>query len=72
LATKLSHASRFRRIRGTIGNFEYLGEFKEYFQKCWLYCVLYPLVTERCKKRFKNKISCMCTFKYSITLLFSS
>jgi hypothetical protein len=32
-ATTLSHASRFRRKRGVIENFEYLGEFKEYFRK---------------------------------------
>jgi hypothetical protein len=42
-ATTLSHASRFRRQRGVIENFEQLGEFKEYFRKkkCWLNCVLY-------------------------------
>jgi hypothetical protein len=50
-ATTLSHASRFRRKRQVIENFEYLGEFEEYFRKCWLYCVLYLLVTERCKKK---------------------
>ncbi len=38
-ATMLSHASRFRRKRGVIENFENLGEFKEYFRKCRLYCV---------------------------------
>jgi hypothetical protein len=38
-----------------IENFEYLGEFKEYFRKCWLYCVLHLFVTERCKKKFKNR-----------------
>ncbi len=56
LATTLSHAPRFRRKRGVIENFEYLGEFTEYFQKCWLNCVLYLLVTERCKKTFKNRL----------------
>ncbi len=54
-ATPLSHASRFRRKRGVIENFEYLGEFKEYFRKCWLYCILHLLKTERCKKKFKNR-----------------
>jgi hypothetical protein len=29
--TTLSHASRFRRKRRVIENFEYLGEFEEYF-----------------------------------------
>jgi hypothetical protein len=29
-ATTLSHASRFRRKRGVIENFEYLDEFEEY------------------------------------------
>ncbi len=53
-ATTLSHASRFWRKRGVIENFEYLGEFKEYFWKCWLYCILHLLVPERCKK-FKNR-----------------
>jgi hypothetical protein len=38
-ATTLSHASRFLRKSGVIENFEYLGKFLEYFQKCWLYCV---------------------------------
>ncbi len=52
--TMLSHASRFCRKRGVIENFEYLGEFKEYFRKCWLYCVLHLLVTERCKKSLKT------------------
>jgi hypothetical protein len=36
LATTLSHASRFWQKRGVIENFEYLGEFEEYFQKFWL------------------------------------
>ncbi len=35
LVTTLSHASRFQRKRGVIENFEYLGEFEEYFWK-WL------------------------------------
>ncbi len=55
-ATMLSHASRFRQKRRVIENFEYLCEFKEYFWKCWLSCVLYLLVTERCKKKFKNRL----------------
>jgi hypothetical protein len=66
-ATMLSHASRFRRKRRVIENVEYPGEFEEYFQKCWLYCVLYLLVTERCKKKFKNRLrkshACVGTFK---------
>jgi hypothetical protein len=52
-ATTLGHASRFQRKRGVIENFEYLGEFLEYFRKCSLYCVFYLLVTERCKKNKK-------------------
>ncbi len=48
--------SRFQRKWREIKNFEYLGEFEEYFRKCWLYCVLYKLVTERCKKKFKNRL----------------
>jgi hypothetical protein len=32
--TMLSYASRFRRNRGVIENFEYLGEFEEVFRKC--------------------------------------
>jgi hypothetical protein len=55
-ATTLSHASRFRRKRQVIENFEYLGEFEEYFRKYWLYCVFYLLVTERCKNNFKNRL----------------
>ncbi len=43
-ATTLSHALRFRQKRRVIENFEYLGEFEEYFRKCWLYCVFYILV----------------------------
>ncbi len=50
LVTTLSHASHFRQKQGVIENFEYLGEFEEFFRKCWLSCVLYLLVTERCKK----------------------
>jgi hypothetical protein len=50
----LNHASHFRRKRGVIENFEYLGEFEEYFQKCWVYFVLYLLVTETCKKSLKD------------------
>jgi hypothetical protein len=53
--TILSHASGFRWKQCVIENFEYLGEFEEYFRKCWLYCILYLLVTERCKKKLKNK-----------------
>jgi hypothetical protein len=44
----------FRRKRGVIENFEYLGKFEEYFRKCWLYCVLHLLVIERCKESFKT------------------
>jgi hypothetical protein len=55
-ATMLSHASRFRRKRRVIENLDYLGEFEEYFRKCWLYCVLYILVTERCKNNLKNRL----------------
>jgi hypothetical protein len=55
-ATTLSHASCFRRKRRVIENFEYLGEFEEYFRKWWLYCVLYLLVTESSKKKFKNRL----------------
>jgi hypothetical protein len=55
-ATMLSHASHFSQKRWVIENFEYLCEFKEYFWKCWLDCVLYPLVTERCTKKFKNRL----------------
>jgi hypothetical protein len=54
LATTLSPASRFRQKQGVIENFEYLGEFEEYFRKCWLYCVLYLLVIERSKKSLKT------------------
>ncbi len=52
-ATTLSHASC---LRGMIENFKYLGEFEEFFRKCWSYCFLYLLVTERCKKQFKNRL----------------
>jgi hypothetical protein len=61
-ATKLSHASRFWRKWGVIENFEYLGKFKEYFRKYWLYCVFYLLATERCKKKFYNRLWKSCTF----------
>ncbi len=54
--TTLCYASRFRRNRGVIENFEYLGEFQEDFRKCWWYCVLYLLVFERCKNKFKNRL----------------
>jgi hypothetical protein len=54
--TTLSYASCFRRNRGLIENFEYLDEFEEDFQKCWLYCILYLLVIERCKNMFKNRL----------------
>jgi hypothetical protein len=53
-ATRLSHASRFRRKRRVIKNYEYLCKFEEYFG--WLDCVLYLLVTEICKKKFKNRL----------------
>jgi hypothetical protein len=56
LATMLSLASRFRQKWGVIENFEYLGEFEDYFQKCWQYFVLYLLVIERCQKNFKNSL----------------
>jgi hypothetical protein len=52
-ATTLSYGTRFRRKRA-IKNFEYLGEFEEDFQEGWLYCVLYLLVIERCKKSLKT------------------
>ncbi len=55
-ATRRSHASRFWRKRRVIENLEYLCEFEEYFQKCWLDCVSYLLVTEICKKKFKNRL----------------
>ncbi len=54
-ATTLTHASRFWRKQGIIKNFEYLCEFWECFQKGWLYWVL----SERCKKRYKNRL-CAC------------
>ncbi len=54
LATTFRHALRFRQKRRVIENFEYLCEFKEYFWKCWLECVLYLLVTERFKKGLKT------------------
>jgi hypothetical protein len=54
LATTLSHALRFQQKRGVIENFEYLGEFVEYFRNCWLYCVLYLLVTGDAKKSLKT------------------
>ncbi len=54
--TTLRYASRFRQNRGVIENFEYLGEFQEDFRKCWWYCVLYLLVFERCKNKFKNRL----------------
>jgi hypothetical protein len=56
LATTLSYASRFWRKRRVIENFKYLIEFEEYFRKCWLYCVLYLYVTERCQKNFQNRL----------------
>jgi hypothetical protein len=54
-ATTLSIASRFRQKR-VIKNFEYLGEFEAYFRKWWTYFVLYLLLTERCKTKFKNRL----------------
>jgi hypothetical protein len=54
--TTLSYASPFQRNQGVIENFEYLGEFEEDFRKCWLYCVLYLSVIERCKSKFKNRL----------------
>ncbi len=56
LATMLSHALHFWQKRRVIENYEYLGEFEEYFRKRWLYCVLYLLVTETCKKKLKNRL----------------
>jgi hypothetical protein len=53
-STTLSYASRFRRNRGVIENFEYLDEFEEDFRECWLYCVLYLLLIERCKNKFQT------------------
>jgi hypothetical protein len=51
----LSSALRFQQKQGVMKNFEYLGEFEKDFEKCWLYCVLYLLVIERWKKKFKNR-----------------
>jgi hypothetical protein len=51
LATTLNFAMRF--WQKIIVNFEYPVEFDEDLQKCWLYCVLYLLVIERCKKSYK-------------------
>jgi hypothetical protein len=50
----LSYALRFRWKQGVSENSEYLGKFEEDFQKYWLYCVLYLLVIERCKKSLKT------------------
>jgi hypothetical protein len=55
LATTLSHASHFRQKREVIENFEYLCEFEEFFWKCRPHCVLYLLVSERCKKSLKTE-----------------
>ncbi len=49
LVSTLSYALRFWRNRGVIENFKYLSKFED-FLKCWLYCVLYLSVIERCKK----------------------
>jgi hypothetical protein len=38
-----------------IENLEYLGEFED-LPKCWLYCVLYLLLVERFKQKFKNRL----------------
>ncbi len=46
--TTLSYASRFRRNQGVI-------EFED-FRKCWLYCVLYLLIFDRWKNKFKNRL----------------
>ncbi len=55
--TMLSYTTRFRRKkRGVIQNFEYLGEFEEDLRRSKFYCVLYLLVIEKCKKRFKNRL----------------
>ncbi len=50
LATTLNYATRFQQKRGVIENFYYLGKFEQDFRKCWLYFVLYLIVTERYKK----------------------
>jgi hypothetical protein len=47
---RLSYVLRFQLKLEVINNIEYLGEFEEDFQKCWLNCVLYLLVIERGKK----------------------
>jgi hypothetical protein len=71
-ATTLSHASRFQRKWRVIKNFEYLGEFEEYFRKCWLYCILY-LLWLKDAKNFKNKIwkSCACVPLSSLSIYYS-
>ncbi len=61
-ATMISYAMRFQRKRGVIKNFKYLGKFEKDFWKCWLYCVLYLLVNERCKNKFKNRIWKSCAY----------
>jgi hypothetical protein len=55
----------FRWEREVIESFECLGEFEKDFQKCWIYCVWYLLMTELCKKKLKTnyEISCKSTFK---------
>jgi hypothetical protein len=54
LATTLNYATCFWRKREVIENIKYLGDYEEDFWKCWLYCDLYLLVIERCKKRLKT------------------
>jgi hypothetical protein len=53
-ATTLSHTLRFRRKGRVIKNFEYLGEFLEYFRKGWLYCVFIYKWLKDAKERLKT------------------
>jgi hypothetical protein len=65
----LSYAMRFQRKQWVIENFEYLGEFED-FWKCWLYCILYLCISDwkMLKKVFEKimKTSCMCTCKVPV------
>ncbi len=56
----------FGENRVVIENFEYLGEFEEDFRKCWLYCVLYLFVIERCNKKFKNNLEGDCRMRLGL------
>jgi hypothetical protein len=49
LVITLSYATLLWRKWEVIKNYEHLGKFED-FRKRWLYCVLYLLVFERCKK----------------------